>query len=45
MQLWRCLLSWRRAEMQWYLPFVWIAWHLVFAHVLLRMAHVLGLAG
>lgn len=44
-QLWRCLYLWRRGEVQWFLPFVWLAWHIVFAYVLLRMAHVLGVAG
>lgn len=44
-QLWRCLYWWRSATVQWFLPFVWVAWHVVFAYVLLRMAHVLGLAG
>lgn len=44
-QLWRCLHAWTRADFRWFLPFVWIAWHVVYAHVLLRMASVLELAG
>jgi hypothetical protein len=45
LQLWRLLFLSRRSDTPWYLPAVWIGWHVVFAYVLMRMAHVLRLGG
>lgn len=42
-QLWRCLIAWMRTQAQVLFVLVLLAWHVVFAYVLLRMASVLGL--
>ncbi len=45
LQLWRCIFSAQHSSLRAGFVVVLLVWHLVFAHVLLRMASVLGLDG